>query len=295
MEEAATKKRNKWLAALLSYFCIGLGQLYCGNHRRAIFFLFIFATILAIAASVFLLPYGIIILLPVLTAGLGFYIFNIVDAWIIARRVGVLELRRYNSWYVYAVIILAVNLPEQGLKIEFRDHWPAYHSPSGSMIPTMEVGDYWFARTANFEGKVPERGSVIVYRHPKKPGRDNVKRLIGLPGETVQIRHGELHINDNRIDRQKIREMDDGSVQYQQFLSEKKVHVILEDFDDGPSDNTQKFIVPEDHVFVLGDNRDQSADSRYQSIGTIPISNITGIAKIIYWSEDLSRIGKWIE
>jgi signal peptidase I len=203
--------------------------------------------------------------------------------------------------------------------------------PSGSMIPTLLIGDYLFvSKTAYgysrysfpwgmmpFSGRIwsddPARGDVIVFRPPGEPQSDFIKRLIGLPGDRIQVLGGLLHINGVPVQRQRIEDfinLDNGisSPQYLETLPGGVSHLIIEqDGDDGIYDNTPVYVVPAGHYFMMGDNRDSSSDSRVPgagapfgldaeisdpaqlgNVGFVPAANLIGPAKTLFWSYDRS-------
>ncbi len=182
--------------------------------------------------------------------------------------------------------------------------------PSGSMMPTLLVGDYIivnkfaygyskysmpFFAPDWFEGRLlgsePKRGDVVVFRFPPNPSIDYIKRLVGLPGDRVQVKDDVLYINGQAVPR-----VEDG-VFSSDTPSERgeNVPVYRETFDNGASfdtldlspvssgDNTREFIVPEGHYFMMGDNRDNSADSRFE-VGFVPAENLVGRASFIMFS-----------
>ena len=190
-----------------------------------------------------------------------------------------------------------------------------FNIPSGSMIPTLLVGDYLFVSKFSFgyskhslpfslpliPGRVmesqPERGDVVVFKLPSDTSQDYIKRVIGLPGDTVQVTNGRLYINNKMVERERIEDyiLTDGTgrsaavAQYLETLPNGRVHRILELFgDQGPSDNTEPFTVPEDHFFMMGDNRDNSADSRAfpSRFRFVPIENLVGRAEFLFYSND---------
>lgn len=193
-----------------------------------------------------------------------------------------------------------------------------FNIPSGSMIPTLLVGDYLFVSKFSYgyskhsmpfslpiiPGRVfesePERGDVVVFKLPSDTSQDYIKRVIGLPGDTVQVKEGRLYINNKMIERERIEDyiLTDGGgrsaavPQYIETLPNGRVHRILEMFgDQGPSDNTEAFTVPDGHFFMMGDNRDNSADSRAfpSRFRFVPIENLVGRAEFLFYSKDSSQ------
>ena len=198
-----------------------------------------------------------------------------------------------------------------------------FNIPSSSMKPTLEIGDYLFVSKpaygysrysfplglAPIEGrimaKIPRRGDVVVFKLPTNTGIAYIKRIIGLPGDTIQVIEGRLYINRQLIDRQPVglkRVEENGStttmMEYLETLPGGVIHRIYEESDDRPLDNTKEFIVPEDHYFMMGDNRDNSQDSRVQNVvGYVPYENIVGRASFLFFSTNgyanLAEIWKW--
>jgi signal peptidase I len=185
-----------------------------------------------------------------------------------------------------------------------------FNIPSGSMIPTLLVGDYLFVSKYSYGysrysipfaphlfsgrlfGSVPVRGDVAVFRLPRDPSQDYIKRMVGLPGDRIQVRNGILHINGAPVKREPVGPYvieDDGRrMEVRLFLETLPggvTHGIVEESDDRYSDNTQEFRVPEGHVFAMGDNRDNSQDSRAPgAVGFIPMENLVGRAEFIFFS-----------
>ena len=197
--------------------------------------------------------------------------------------------------------------------------------PSGSMIPTLLVGDFIFVSQYKYGysryslplslpliknrifPKLPKRGDVVVFKTPRDNKTDYVKTLVGLPGDRIQVRNGILYINRKQIKREKILKNNDflnnkylNSNDYVEFFLNGKKHLIRETQDNyGQNDNTIEFKVPENHFFMMGDNRDNSIDSRALSyVGFIPFNNLVGKAEIIFFSIDknnygLTKFWKW--
>jgi len=188
-----------------------------------------------------------------------------------------------------------------------------FNIPSGSMIPTLLVGDYLFVSKFTygysrysfpfginlFPGRIwasdPERGDVAVFKLPRDNETDYIKRVIGLPGDEIQMVHGVLHINGNAIEKV---EIDDYIVtapsgrerhmaRYEETLPNGVSYPVLDLVKDGFGDNTEVYKVPEEHFFMMGDNRDNSTDSRFLAeVGFVPFVNLVGKAQVIFFSID---------
>ena len=180
--------------------------------------------------------------------------------------------------------------------------------PSGSMRPTLLEGDYLFVTkwaygysrhslpfSPNlFSGRIfgsdPERGDVAVFKYPPNPSLDYIKRVIGLPGDRIQMIDGVLHINGTPVQRVKTGEINNPDITeenrpvdvYRETLPNGVSYDTLDLTPNGISDNTREFTVPAGHYFMMGDNRDNSADSRV--FGFVPAENLVGRANIIFFS-----------
>jgi signal peptidase I len=202
-----------------------------------------------------------------------------------------------------------------------------FNIPSGSMIPTLLVGDYlfvskysygysrfslpgWFTNLDVFDGRVlghpPERGDVAVFKLPTDVSKDYIKRIVGLPGDRIQVRGGILYINGEPVKRERIADFEQrdlGGVtrvpQYIETLPNGRSHRIIEaSGDTGWLDNTPVYTVPPGHYFAMGDNRDNSQDSRVTDlVGFIPAENLVGRAEFLFFSTNgsarLWEIWKW--
>ena len=206
--------------------------------------------------------------------------------------------------------------------------------PSGSMLPTLYIGDYlvvakWpygYSRYSLMFGfpkfsrrileRLPERGDVVVFRHPSQD-LDLIKRVIGLPGDTVEVKGGAVILNGEPLPRQKIQSTSipitpnspckavppaapaivattDGSAcsypAYREQLPHGPRYVVLDQLSDGDADDRAAVKVPAGHVFLMGDNRDDSLDSRFPAaaggVGMVPVENLIGRALVTFWSTD---------
>jgi signal peptidase I len=149
-------------------------------------------------------------------------------------------------------------------------------------------------------GSLPQRGDVAVFKLPRDPSQDYIKRIVGLPGDRIQVRGGILHVNGQSVKRELVgdSELDrcyrEPAKYYRETLPEGRVHGILECTDQGSADNTIEFRIPPNHVFGMGDNRDNSQDSRYlDAVGFIPVENLVGRAEFIFFSLDGTQASLW--
>lgn len=186
-----------------------------------------------------------------------------------------------------------------------------FNIPSGSMIPTLLVGDYLFVSKFSygysryalplglgfFPGRIlsraPKRGDVAVFRQPPTNEDDFIKRIVGVSGDRVQMIGGVLHINDKAVDKKRIEDavLTDRRggtrtiAQYRETLPNGPTYTVRESLgDNGPVDSTRVFVVPPGQYFAMGDNRDDSNDSR--SWGFVPAENLVGRAEILFFSTD---------
>lgn len=302
------KKRIPLLAMLLSLLMPGLGQLYNGNLRRALAFygVYILTTITVAATALSTLPQSLagFVFLFAMGSLLSVWLWvAAAHAYVDARQTGLVALRPFNRWYVYGALVLlqaAVFATYWSLDLRARASVVAYEFPSVSMFPGLRVGDYLVAARGVFDKRMPVRGEMVVYRHPKANGVIYIKRVIGLPGDRVGMRNGRLQLNGAVVERQRI-DSDPviaawkgqaGTVTYIERLPDGASYQIVELRDNGPFDNTPVYEVPADRVFVLGDNRDRSRDSRFmESHGLVPLDLVIEKPLFVFWSRDWGRIG----
>ena len=206
-----------------------------------------------------------------------------------------------------------------------------FNIPSGSLVPTLLVGDYLFTSKYTYGyskyslpgipyfdyqkllpggrliGSEPKRGDIAVFKLPKDNATDYIKRVIGLPGDRIQVTQGILSINGKPVERRRIEDFATADPygrtvnvpQYIETLPNGVEHPVIErDGDTGYWDNTNVYTVPPGFFFMMGDNRDNSTDSRDQaSVGFVPFENFVGRAEIIFFSIDESsaawKVWEW--
>lgn len=210
-------------------------------------------------------------------------------------------------WFLICVVLIAL--------VERTLFFQPFNIPSASMESTLAVGDYLFVEKFAYGyskyalpwgqmlpsfGRVlahpPKRGDVVVFVPPGEPGTVYIKRLIGLPGDRVRMTGGVLFLND--IPAPKIRADDYRPAvgapvaRYREVLPGGKSYFVLDAEPDGPADNTETFVVPNGHYFMMGDNRDDSNDSR-MDVGFVPAENLVGKAKFRFFSIDDQKAQWW--
>jgi signal peptidase I len=220
-----------------------------------------------------------------------------------------------SSWRAlfvqFAAVVLAVFIAKGALAEPF-------YVPSGSMEPTLLIGDALLAskfpygygtaslpiqislpETSRVFGEAPKRGDVVVFRWPGDRSQAWVKRVVGLPGDRIQMRRGQLFINDHPVSLKPdgVGEAEDDTggsetaYRYLETLPGGVSHEIFKMRDNGALDNTPEVTVPPDRLFVMGDNRDNSADSRVPvregGVGLLPMDNLIGRADAVVGSWDL--------
>ena len=220
------------------------------------------------------------------------------------------ETEEGGLWETVKTIIIAVAI---AMLIRTVAYEP-FNIPSGSMKPTLLVGDYLFVSKFSYGysryslpfglplivGRImftePERGDVVVFKLPTDRSTDYIKRIVGLPGDKVQMVKGVLHINGMAVKRRhagEFVETDEWSGRYRRIpryietLPNGRQYFILEETNSGPGDNTQIYTIPNGHYFAMGDNRDRSQDSRFlNAVGYIPRQNLVGRAEVKFFSID---------
>jgi signal peptidase I len=233
---------------------------------------------------------------------------------------------RRREWKAVVVLILMIPVLWSPPFLFRYFLYQPFSIPSGSMTPTLFVGDYVLASKSAYGygpysfpfasslishrvfAAAPEHGDVVVFRTPKDTSVDYVKRVVGLPGDRIQMREGRLVLNDRPVTRKMLTEVDGEAAC---GTDDAKAKTWLETLPNGTSyttfdciangyyDNTNVYTVPPGHFFVLGDNRDNSTDSRVMgTMGFIPMDNLVGKVTRIIWSLDedseprFERMGK---
>lgn len=230
------------------------------------------------------------------------------------------------EWKAILILILLVPVLWSPLVLFRFVLYQPFSIPSGSMAPTLMVGDYVFAAKYAYgygryslpfapswsSGRIlaadPDYGDIVVFRTAKDNSVDYVKRVVGLPGDRIQMRQGRLVLNDRAVTRVALEAQlagttcggdDEAKVKrWRETLPNGASYETFDCVDNGFLDNTSVFTVPPGHFFVLGDNRDNSTDSRMSTFGFVPMDNLVGKVTRILWSLDedgeprVERLGK---
>jgi len=281
------KPRKPWVAGLLSFFTIGLGHFYTGEARRGLFLFFAQAILLAIFLPLLLIWPSLVFYGLLFIIGFAYFIYCLLDAVKIARgNKFSYQLKKYNKWYVYlASGVLASLIIQPITEVSIKENIiQAYKIPSGAMIPTLLPGDHILVDKFIYKNHEPQRGDIVIFPYPVNPSQDFVKRLVGLEGDKIEIKDKQLYINDKKYT--------------ESYIVNSSPNVMPAEV--APRDNFGPIVVPSGKYFVMGDNRDNSHDSRFWKF--VEKNTVKGKVKSLYWSWDKEafnvrwgRIGKSID
>ena len=287
--------RSIWLAAFLSFILPGFGQLYNGRWNRALGIMLAFAT-----SFLFFLGWGPMYVpdayaFYTFAASFGLsgliWIGSIIDAILLSRYQRHYQLQHWQTLPVYLTVLLFMYIGVfKGLGAYTRTHvMEPFRIPSQSMLPGIEKGDFVFAdKNVNCKGcgRQLQRGDVALFLYPKNRNLVFIKRIIGLPGDVIEISGSAVKRNGRDL-TQKISEKDAGKLLVTERGHSQSYSVQWT----RPNTTSQRFEVPSDHVFVLGDNRNQSQDSR--TYGSIPVADVIGVSHHIWLALDDNHDIRW--
>jgi len=256
------------------------------------------------ASVVFLSPLRAVFFCMFLLTYFALWLVPAVDSYNIARHTkSDYELKDYNRLIVYFLWAVMSSGSSVIGALHFREKFlEAFRVPAASCYPAIVPGDRFLANKLAYKKSDPRRGDLIVFINPEDRRVKYVKRVVAVAGDTVEIKDGELYINDQKLERQKLpdSELDkirieirgallkgdlyeelNGQVKYNIFMAHPP-HLSIPDF--------SKIAIPEHHCFVLGDNRNNSYDSR--NFGPVPLATVIGRVDFLYWPvKDISRFG----
>ena len=278
---ARMKRRQWWLAGLLSLITPGLGQLYNGEAGKAVLLFFVPMTFIVLACPSILLDFSIPKFIALFVIAVVYQIAVAIDAARRARRLtNSYVLQKCNRWYMYLLFFICASILSSIAQEFVREQVRAFKLPSGNMKPTLLIGDHFLVNMTSLARKA-KRGDVVVFIYPHDTAMNYIKRVVAVAGDTVEIRQKTLLIND--------------IPQQEPYVAHTDTAVL--DQEQSPRDNFGPFVVPADSYFVMGDNRDNSYDSRFW--GPVAAEAVLGKVIGIYWSWDRenktvrwSRIGR---
>ena len=275
MPAKSRSARLLW-AMLMSLFTAGLGHVYLGHFRTGLKLIALDVAIDLAGTALMHRPpaaAGLVLIALVLVAVLALRITAIV----LVARAGApsASLRKpviwQNAWMMFALVLAVTQAASLGQPAALR----SFSIPSGSMQPTLQIGDLLLADSTP---KAPARGDIVFFTAPSDPDLLYVKRVIALGGDHVRLDHGTVFLNGHALPR-------DGSTETN--LEGRSYEVTTTP---GPRDTTAEITVPEGTMFVLGDNRANSLDSRDPSVGTVNLGRVVAQGGVIYWAQDRARI-----
>jgi len=300
------KKRRPLFALALSLFLTGLGHVYNGKPRKGIIIFLIYSIIPFLFFQLSVLGSGqmmILFLLLSIITSLGIYIWAAADAWRYAKRIGNnYVLKFYNKLYVYVLLIILLSSYPLGQIVDLSKicfFAQPYRITTGSMTPTLLPGDLIMTNgridhSAQNHGL--KKGELVVFKSPKDKTIPYVKRIIGLPEDKIEIKGMDLYVNGQKISSKESPDLENKRGEN----TEKKTITVYEKGDSGAyavsyikgiERKDLTITVPEGYCFVLGDNRDNSLDSRHW--GPIPLNNVVARAKLVYFSFDPEGGIRW--
>ena len=283
--------RRPLLAMTLSILLPGLGQLYNGQLNKGIFlflvFVFISTPFVALVALTLPAQWLMPLLILSLVLTLVLYLFGIWDAWRVARRSADYRLHEWQQPAIYVALVLFAYISVIGSSTAYiREHLvESFRIPSNSMQPNVLKGDFLFAdKQVDCPGckHSIRRGDIAIFVYPNDRTLYYIKRVIGLPGDKIRIQGRNVLVNNQSITLE----------QQSEFVTERGDKGTYKVYWPAADQNLRKsFSVPPGKVFVLGDNRDASVDSR--SFGPVPLMDVIGRATQIWFSYDADNGVRW--
>ncbi len=305
MASDQTSVRFPWVALALSFLSSGVGHIYCGRIVKGLFLyaarfllplLYIIAAFAQPSNGVFL---GLI-LVPA-AATVIIFLYSAIDAYAIAKQAGPdYKLKEYNRASLYWLLVAMQLAYPVALTLVAREYvYEPFLIPTRNMSPNLLAGDRLLVNKRPFRDGFPQRGDVVVFRTPpSEVGRIWIERVIGVAGDRIVIKGREIEVNGKKLERERvpresiaqIRKQVEGYVYYESHAGQRYRVLFADDSFDGSEMDEINVTVPDRSVFVLGDNRDRSRDSR--NIGSIHVGDVIGYVDYIYLpAETWSRFG----
>ncbi len=282
------KPRRWWLALLLAVIAPLAAYFYVGRPLRLLVPLSAYVLLLVAFATglggLLATPIGAVAAVSlVLLLAIGIA----VDCTRLAVSAKDYELRRYNRWWIYLGLLILSWVGSSAIQpSSFAIR--TFSVAAGSMQPGLVKGEALIADMTAFSSAKPERGDVVVFHLPGEQSTMWLKRVIGLPGDTVRLSNGVVEVNGEQA---KLERLDDDpfndelgkATRYRETLGNGASYVVLDRDPKGFGDNTPTYLVQPGRYFLLGDDRDNSTDSRIATFGNIPTESILGKASFVFW------------
>ncbi len=292
MNTSKASSRSPLIAVILSLAATGLGQIYCGRIVRGlVMFLgsLLFAPTIMVAA---LLPPATIVLVGLILAlltVLGVYVYAVVDAFRLARRGrDLFPSMDYDHPLVYALFILVgLTYSAGGVYFLRSNVFEAFAIPTASEVPTLFPGDRVLVNKTTYQRRSVRRGDEVVFRVPSEPGQKWAKRVVALPGDTIEVKGNVVSVNGQPLAQNPVPRASLGATaqEVQGELFEEtnagRRYRILFAADTKPLPDYPKAKVPNGMCFVLGDNRNKSRDSR--TMGFVALGDVLGDVQYRHW------------
>lgn len=306
-----TRRRSPVLAAILSLLTAGLGQVYCGRLVRGLVFI---TFVTAVTPAYFLIltrqtpPTTAALATVLILYGVTWLVPPIDALWIACRTRRDYPLKEYNRLTVYLLLWVINAGSAMGYALHARSvHVEAFRVPAASMYPTFVPNDRFLANKTVYESTDPQPGDLVIFKSPTQRRQNWVKRVIALAGDTVEIREGRVRVNGQALAREAVPDgslvpivtrhlggtrkgqIIDGAV-YEEHNGGRSYRILHTRGNGSSPADFAETTVPAHHCFVLGDNRDNSVDSRHH--GSIPLATIIGRADYLYCpAKSWSRFG----
>jgi len=312
MAEAIVQTKNKrwpWLAVTLSVIMSGLGHIYCGRFVKGLVLTFLSCILIPVISGILSVGHSsvrIVVIITALVASSVVWLFAIIDSGYTAKRTAdSYTPKDYNRWYVYVILVMMGTGGSTQIAFNVRATLlEAFRVPSASNYPTIDPNDRLLANKLAYKNSDPKRGDLIVFLNPTDRGQNYIKRVVAIAGDTVEIKEGQLYVNDEKLQRKVLAQSTPDNIRvevkgeplegdiFEETNGDSKYKIFLTGSpDDITSSDFAKITVPEHHCFVLGDNRMNSYDSRH--FGPIPLATVKGRADYLYWpAKDWSRFGR---
>jgi signal peptidase I len=306
--EKSKTRRKPWIAVVLSAILPGLGHIYCGQIVTGVVLMFmvsLFFPVLIfdtnrVKPTTADAQTGLLLMFSLMTILVG--VGALIDSYRQARRTRYdYELKDYNKWFVYLALVVIFCGGAVGYSLQIRDKYiEAFIVPADSMVPTIFNGDRILANKTAYHTADPQPGDIVLFSNPDNRHQNYIKRVVALAGDTVEIKDGQLYINDKKLERTQLDPLtfntNQGDAKGTVFLEQNngaEYRIFLADEINGktpPTEDLEKLTVDKYCCFVLGDNRLSSRDSR--NFGPIPITSVRAKFSYLYFpSRNWSRFG----